>query len=89
MEWPGIQTPQAIINNLNEKPLKFTFSTDKGAREEHYLSFYERNPTGRGLDFTDNPDAKDDFIRYAVELHCLNPVAGTRKTPLPSLEDLA
>jgi hypothetical protein len=83
VEWPGIQTPQAIISNLNEKPLKINFYTDKGAREEHYLSFYERNPAGRGLDFTENPDAKEKYIRYAVDLHCLNPVADTRKTPPP------
>ena len=89
VEWPGIKIPQAIINNLSEKPLKLNFYTDKGAREEHYLSFYERNPTGRGLDFTENPDAKEDYIRNAIDLHCLNPVADTRKTSLPPLEDLA
>jgi len=75
--------------NLNEKPLKLIFCTDKGAREKHSLSFYERNPAGRGLDFTENHDAKEDFIRCVVDLHCLNLVADTRKTPLPPLEDLA
>jgi hypothetical protein len=69
--------------------LKFTFYTDKGAREKHCLSFYERNPAGRGLDFTENPDGKEDFIRYAVNLHCLKPVADTKKSTLPPLEDLA
>jgi hypothetical protein len=47
------------------------------------------NPAGRGLDFTENPDAKKNLFRYAVDLHCLNPVADTTKTPLPPLEDLA
>jgi hypothetical protein len=89
VEWPGIQILQPIINNLNEKPLKFNLYTDKGAREKHYLFFYERNPTGRGLDFTQNSDAMEGYIQYAVDLHCLNLVADTRKTPLPPLEDLA
>jgi len=53
------------------------------------LLFYERNLAGRGLDFHDFPEDKPDFIRYAVELRCLNPVVHTKKTPLPPLEDLA
>ena len=57
--------------------------------EEHFITFYERNHAGREIDFTENPDHKEDFLRYVVELHCLNPVADTRKTPLPPLEDLA
>ena len=61
MEWLEIQIPQVVISNLNEKPLKLTFSTDKGAREEHFLSFYEKSPVGRGLDFTENPDVKEDL----------------------------
>ena len=69
--------------------MKFKFYTDRGVREEHYLSFCEKNPAGRGLDFAENPGAKEDYIRYATDLHCLNPVADTRKTPLPPLEDLA
>ena len=89
MEWPGIQITQAIASNLIDKFLKFNFITTKGNNEEQLITFYERNPAGRGLDFTDNPDTKKDFLRYAVELQCLNPVADTRKTPLPLLEDLA
>ena len=38
MEWLGIQIPQAVISNLDEKPVKFIFSTVKESREEHYLS---------------------------------------------------
>ena len=69
--------------------MKINLYTDKGARGEHCLSFYERNPAGRGLDFTENPGPKEDYIRYEFDLNNLNPVADTRKTPLPHLEDLA
>ncbi len=90
MEWPGIQIPQAIARNFSDKLLKLDFITiTKGDSEEHLITFYKRNPTGRGLDFTENPDSKENFLGYAVELQCLNPVADTRKTPLPSLEKLA
>jgi len=58
IEWPGIQIPQAILSNLGDKPLKCTFINDEGGWEEHFITFYERNPTGRGLDFTDNPTTK-------------------------------
>ena len=53
------------------------------------MNFYERNPAGRGLDFDDYPENKSDFVRYVVELRCLNPVVDIKKTPLPPLEDLA
>ena len=89
IDLPGIQIPQAIISNLDEKPLKCSFITNAGKWEDHYLTFYERNPAGRELDFTENPDHKGDFLRYAVELHCLDLVANIRNSPLPPLEDLS
>jgi len=52
------------------------------------LQFYERNPARRGLDFDDRPEDKTDFVRYAAELRCLNPITDTKKSPLPPLEDL-
>jgi hypothetical protein len=74
---------------LDEKGLRFTFYDNMRVEEEHTLHFYERNPTRRGLDFNHHPDDKTDFVRYAVELRCLNPVMDTKKSPLPPLEDLA
>jgi len=89
MEWPGIQIPQAIASNFSYKLLRLDFITTKGDNEEHLITFYERDLAGRGLDFTENPDSKEDFLKYAFELQCLNPVADTRNTPLPPLEELA
>jgi hypothetical protein len=57
--------------------------------EEHTLHFYERSPAGRGLDFDDHSDDKNNFVGYAVELRCMNPILDTKKSPLPPLEDLA
>ncbi len=74
---------------LDEEGLRFTFYNDKREAEEHTLHFYERSPYGRGLDFDDHLDAKTHFIRYAVELRCLNPILHTKKSPLPPLENLA
>ena len=74
MEWLGIQIPQAISAMLTEIGLQFTFAIDVGSYEESVLYFYDRNPAGRGLDFAKNPEQEEDFVRYAVELHCLNPV---------------
>ena len=66
-----------------------TLYNDKREAEEHTLYFYERNPAGRGLDYDDHPDDKTNFVKYAVELRCLNPILDTKKSPLPPLEDLA
>ena len=59
---------------LTEIGLQFTFATDVGCYEESVLYFYDRNPTGIGLYFAENPEQEEDFLRYAVELHCLNHV---------------
>ena len=37
----------------------------------------------------DYPEDKPDFVRYAMELRCLDHVEDTKKTPIPSLEDLS
>jgi hypothetical protein len=66
-----------------------TFYNDKREAEEHALHFYERNPAGRGLDFDEHPDDKTNFVRYVVELRCLNLIMNTKKSPLPPLEDIS
>jgi len=89
IEWLGIQITQAILSLLKEKSFKFTLYNDKREAEEHTLHFYERNPSSRGLEFDNHPDDKTCFVRYAVELRCLNPIVDTKRRPLPPLEDLA
>jgi len=89
IEWPEIQIPHALISNLFDKTLKCNLIKDTGTWQEHHLAFYERNQTRRGLDFKDSPDTKEDFLRYVVELQCMNPVVVTKKTLLPTLKDLA
>ncbi len=64
---------------LDRKGLQFTFYNDKRVAKDYLLFFYERNPAGRGLDFDDFPEIKSDFVRYAVELRCLNPVMDTKR----------
>jgi hypothetical protein len=87
--WPGIQISRTILSLLDNKGLEFTFFNDKRESEDNILHFYERNPAGRGLDFDDYPENKSDFVRYADELRCLDPVVDTKNTPLPPLEYLA
>ena len=88
MQWPGIQIPQAITNLLDTKDLLVNFIDDNGETDQHYIQFYERNPTGKGLDFDDATYDKSDFVRYAVEIRCQNPITDTKKTPLSPLEEL-
>ena len=53
------------------------------------MLFYERNPARRILDFKESEDTKFDFLRYAVDFHCRNPiVADIKRHPLPQLENL-
>ncbi len=39
------------------------------------------------MGFTDSEETKPDFIRYVLDLHCLNSIAHTNKNSLPPLED--
>ena len=64
---------------LDEKGLRFTFYNNKRMAKEHTLDFYERNPSGRGLNFNDYPDDKPVFVKYAVELLCLHPIVDTKR----------
>jgi hypothetical protein len=77
MECPGIQIPQAILSLFGTKGITYHFLDDKGAWKESTLQFYERNPAGRGLDFDVTPEDKPDFVKYAVEFRCLNPLTDT------------
>jgi hypothetical protein len=88
-EWHGVQIPQSIISLLQDNSLTVPFLTDDGDKLFDYITFYERNPAGRGLDFTDNPADKEPFLRYAVILQCINPITDITKRPLPPLEDIA
>jgi hypothetical protein len=73
MQYQGIQILQVIIALLDHKGLIYFFISDEEAWEDHTLHFYERNPTRRGLDFSETHEARHDFLSYAVELHCINP----------------
>jgi len=85
----GDTNPTGHPESLGLQGIQFTFFNNKREGEDHIQHFYERNPVGRGLDVDDYPEDKSDFVNYAVELRCLNPVVDTKKTPFRPLEDLA
>ena len=72
----------ATTSLLHDKGLNFPFINDNNEWEQYVVYFYERNPAGRGLDFTDIEDTKSDFLRYAVEYHCQNTITNIKKHPL-------
>ena len=88
IEWPWIQIPIAIASLLYDKGINFPFINDTNEWELYNVHFYERNPVGRGLDFKDTEDIKSDFLMYAVDYQCQNPIAEIKKHPLPILEEL-
>jgi hypothetical protein len=88
IEWPRIRIPMAITSLLHDKGLNFPFINDNNEWEHHDVYFYERNPAGRGLDFTDTEDIETDFLRYSVDYHCQNPIADIKEHVPPLLEEL-
>jgi hypothetical protein len=60
--------------------------------EAHYtidlITFYDRNPAGKGLDFGDDPGNREPFLWYSVTLQCRISMKEIARTPLPPLEDI-
>ena len=86
IEWPRVQIPQALTSILQDKGIKISLINNEGKFQEAPIYFYERNPAGQGLDFDENPDQKSDFLKYAIQLNCINLIRDIIKSPLPSLE---
>ena len=89
IEWSGVQIPQALSAILKDRGLNIFLFNNDGALDTAPAYFFEQNLAGRGLDFDEFPDTKADFLRYAVQLDCINPVRGIIKCPLPSMEEIA
>ncbi len=89
IEWQGVQTPQAITSILQNKGIKIALVNNDGYLHESTIYFYDRNPARRGLDFDESPTQKADFLRYAVQYNCINPIRDITKSPLPPLEEIA
>ncbi len=89
IEWPGVQTPQALTAKLQDNGKKFALLNNDGKYQHAPIIFYERNLAGRGLDFNDFPEQKFDFLRYAVQINYINLIRDFTKSPLPPLEEIA
>ena len=74
MEWPRIHIPQVISTMLRKSDCDSTSSQTPAAKRRETSTSTTTNPADRRLDFAENPDPEEDFLNYAVELHCLNPV---------------
>ena len=84
-----MQTPQALFAILQDRGINISLLDNEGEHQNEPIYFYERNPAGRGLDFNDYPEQKADFLRYAVQLNCINPIRDITKNLLPPLEEIA
>jgi hypothetical protein len=89
IEWPGVQIPHALMAILQNKGINITLINNDGEYHEAPIYSFKKNPAGRGLDFDENPDQKSDFLRYAIQLNCINPIRDIIKSPLPPLEEIA
>ena len=53
------------------------------------LYFYDRNPSGKELDFDSNPEQKESFSRYAVSFQLQNRTEDLSRLSLPTLSDIS
>ncbi len=89
IEWLGVQTPHALSAILQDRGIIISLLNNEGEHQHAPIYFYERNPIGRRLDFNDFPEQNADFLRYAVQLKCINPIRDITKSQLPPLEEIA
>ncbi len=85
IEWPGVQISQAINAILHHRGIRIALINNDGYFQESDIHFYVRNPAGRGLEFGVFPSQKSDFLRYAVQLNCVNPIRDITKCPLEEI----
>jgi len=89
MEWPGIQIPQTLLILLDDRPLLYPLSQEEGYTYTSNLYFYDRNPTGKELDFDSNPHQKEPFVRYAVSFQLQNITEDLSRISLPTLPNIS
>ena len=59
---------------IKQKKIILPLLNTEGDFEETPIFFYDRNPTRKGLDFDEILDQKAEFLRYAIQLNCRNPI---------------
>ena len=79
----------STLGYSQNRGLNIFLLNNDGALDTAPAYFFERDPAGRGLDFDDFLDTKADFLRYALQLNCINPVRDIIKCSLPPLEEIA
>jgi hypothetical protein len=84
-----VQIPKALPLILQHRGIQIALINNDGYFHEATIYFYDKNPTGRGLDFDEFPSQKADFLKYAVQINCVNPIRDITKCPLPPLEEIA
>ena len=89
IEWPSVQISQALTLIIKDRGLNIFLLNNDGILDTIIAYFFERNPTDRGLDFDEFPEHKAEFLRYAVQLTCINPIRYITKSLLPPLEEIA
>jgi hypothetical protein len=89
IEWHGVEISQVLLAICVDTSPRTAFLNEEGNYDQTVIHFYDRNPIGRELDFDESLGRKEDFLRYAVQLTCNNPIENIIHTPLPPLENLA
>ncbi len=74
---------------MQNRGIKIILVNNDGYLKESTIYFNDRNPARRGLDFDELPTQKVDFLRYAVQYNCINPIRDIPTSPLPPLEEIA
>jgi len=83
-----VQTPQALTAILQDRGTNIALLNIDGEYQHAPIYFYDRNPAGMSLDFNNFPEQKADFMRYAVQLNCINPTRDVTNNLLPPLEEI-
>ena len=91
IDYPETQVPQALKTLLADEDLSLAIPllVDGQKLELFKAAVYDRNPASRGLDFTEDYDVREDFVKYAVHLRCKTSQDERRGYRMPALDYVA
>ena len=88
VDYPETQVPLALKTLLADENLSLAIPllADGQKLEFFKAAVYDRNPASRGLDFAEDYDDREDFVKYAVHLRCKTSQNERRGCRMPALD---
>ena len=88
LDYPETQIPLALKALVAEQDISIAIPILGEGAHLNFVkaSVFDTNPASRGLDFDEDPDSKEDFLKFSVHFRCTTKTSERRNLPMPALE---